>query len=195
MSIFVLLLLLLLYSVLQLTASYSSSSIAKPGCQAQCGNVPIPYPFGIGPNCYHDGFYEITCNTSFQPPKPFLHKFNLEVMDIFWPDRNPRLYFDGVESEQVLVVGTAAVQHMCRSNVSIDFGGSPYGFSTWYNVLVMEGCGSSVVLKNRSGNVLTGCATICGNNKDTAIMKNFYGFGRCQALLADVHSLVFDGID
>ncbi|RZC44393.1 hypothetical protein C5167_037343 [Papaver somniferum] len=63
---------------------------AKAGCEAKCGNISIPYPFGIRRNginvgCSFDGFvfdYSITCNTSFNPPKPFLDRGNVEVIDI-----------------------------------------------------------------------------------------------------------------
>lgn len=49
----------------------NTNNIAKPGCQTQCGNVTISYPFGIGPDCSINPWFELTCNTSFNPPKPF----------------------------------------------------------------------------------------------------------------------------
>ncbi|KAI3861081.1 hypothetical protein MKX03_021919 [Papaver bracteatum] len=63
-----------------LTSSASTSlPLAKPGCDAKCGNLTIPYPFGIGPNengCSLTGpelfHYNITCDTTYNPPKPFL---------------------------------------------------------------------------------------------------------------------------
>ena len=36
--------------------------MAKPNCPASCGNVSIPYPFGIGSNCFMHKSYEIVCN-------------------------------------------------------------------------------------------------------------------------------------
>ncbi|KNA26003.1 hypothetical protein SOVF_001480 [Spinacia oleracea] len=179
MSFMLLLLLPLLQSVLlQLTATSSSAAISKPDCKEQCGNVKIPYPFGIGPNCYHDKSYEITCDTSSRSPKPFLHMYNLEVMDINWLGKNHRL-IDKMEDEQVLTVGIP-LSDMCKSKVSIDFDGSPYRFSNWFNVLVVVGCGGSVNLKDRSGNILMGCATVCVNNI-VDITKGCSGIGCCQA--------------
>jgi hypothetical protein len=42
-----------------------------PGCQSKCGNISIPFPFGMKPGCFRDGF-QVTCDHSFQPPRAFL---------------------------------------------------------------------------------------------------------------------------
>lgn len=41
---------------------------ALPGCPGRCGNLTIPYPFGIGEGCYLRERFNITCNQSTQPP-------------------------------------------------------------------------------------------------------------------------------
>ncbi|KAL4198024.1 hypothetical protein AMTRI_Chr03g43830 [Amborella trichopoda] len=56
--------------------------MAKPGCEERCGDIEIPYPFGMGhEGCFMEGF-DITCNRSFIPPKPFIGKGNLQVLNI-----------------------------------------------------------------------------------------------------------------
>ncbi|KAL0344442.1 UNVERIFIED_CONTAM: Wall-associated receptor kinase [Sesamum radiatum] len=58
-------------------------NITKPGCQSKCGNLTVPYPFGIGlaSGCSIDPAFDIDCNTSYNPPKAF-SLGNLEVIGI-----------------------------------------------------------------------------------------------------------------
>ena len=57
--------------------------MAKPNCPASCGNVSIPYPFGIGSNCFMNKTYEIVCNGSgVTTAKAFLPSINMEVLEI-----------------------------------------------------------------------------------------------------------------
>ena len=49
----------LLLPALLLSPTADSLTI-RPGCQASCGGVDVPYPFGIGAGCFRPGF-EIAC--------------------------------------------------------------------------------------------------------------------------------------
>ncbi|CAM0875486.1 unnamed protein product [Alopecurus aequalis] len=46
--------------------------IARPGCREKCGNISIPYPFGIGPGCFIASQFEVLCNDTGSPPRAFL---------------------------------------------------------------------------------------------------------------------------
>ncbi|EMS63410.1 Wall-associated receptor kinase 1 [Triticum urartu] len=45
--------------------------ITHPGCPDNCGNMSIPFPFGLMPGCFREGF-QVTCDHSFDPPRAFL---------------------------------------------------------------------------------------------------------------------------
>ncbi|KAD7477993.1 hypothetical protein E3N88_01129 [Mikania micrantha] len=49
-----------------------NNHIAKPNCPAACGNITVPYPFGIGTDCSLNRKFNLTCNTSFEPPRLFV---------------------------------------------------------------------------------------------------------------------------
>ncbi|KAM3344866.1 hypothetical protein P3S68_024575 [Capsicum galapagoense] len=52
-----------------------SNNVAKPGCQTKCGNLTVPYPFGIGidAGCSIDSSFDIRCDTSSDPPIAYLY--------------------------------------------------------------------------------------------------------------------------
>ncbi|KAF3450278.1 hypothetical protein FNV43_RR06358 [Rhamnella rubrinervis] len=62
------------------------SQISLPGCPDHCGEVKIPYPFGINQGCFlsETKLFFIDCDQSFQPPKPFLGRsmYDLPVLNI-----------------------------------------------------------------------------------------------------------------
>ncbi|XP_062222682.1 wall-associated receptor kinase-like 6 [Phragmites australis] len=57
----------------------SAASLAH--CHSQCGNISISYPFGIGPDCFRQGF-ELTCDTNTRPPTLFLGNSTTQITSI-----------------------------------------------------------------------------------------------------------------
>ncbi|KAJ6391746.1 hypothetical protein OIU77_025669 [Salix suchowensis] len=72
----------LVAALLAATLSAQEFPIAKAGCQDRCGNVTIPFPFGLTDDCYYDAAFLITCNHTFSPPKAFLGASNIDFTEI-----------------------------------------------------------------------------------------------------------------
>ncbi|KAH6801420.1 hypothetical protein C2S52_001884 [Perilla frutescens var. hirtella] len=71
------------FTILLLPPALSSVLVRKPGCPDRCGNVMIPFPFGVGSDCSFGKFFNITCNTSTNTPTPYLSHFrDIEVVEI-----------------------------------------------------------------------------------------------------------------
>ncbi|XP_059668020.1 putative wall-associated receptor kinase-like 16 isoform X2 [Cornus florida] len=65
------------------TTNTTSFMVTKPGCPSQCGNLTVPYPFGVGVGCSIDPLFDINCSTFYNPPIPFVGgSSSLEVLDI-----------------------------------------------------------------------------------------------------------------
>ncbi|VAI64027.1 unnamed protein product [Triticum turgidum subsp. durum] len=45
--------------------------ITRVGCADKCGNISIPYPFGMEHGCFREGF-QVTCNDSSNPHRAYL---------------------------------------------------------------------------------------------------------------------------
>ncbi|XP_023737173.1 wall-associated receptor kinase-like 8 [Lactuca sativa] len=145
-------------------------------CNETCGDVSIPYPFGIERSCSESDWFNVDCNSS----TPYLSAFNnLEVLGI------------SLENETLTV--NVPMFSNCENlvyNNSLNLNGSPFRFSGSYNILVVEGCGSAAIMYN--GSVVSGCSTTCGN--DIVIEKNnCFGIGCCQTMIPDyLQSFTYD---
>ncbi|KAH0638946.1 hypothetical protein KY285_035532 [Solanum tuberosum] len=59
-----------------------NSLIAKPNCNESCGNISIPFPFGMTPDCILRDQFLVTCDYSLNPPQPFFKNSNIEITSI-----------------------------------------------------------------------------------------------------------------
>ncbi|KAI3910218.1 hypothetical protein MKW92_053105 [Papaver armeniacum] len=122
----------------------------KPGCPDKCGNVSIHYPFGIfdaagGEECSINGVgigYGITCNTSYNPPRAFLGKGNLEILSI--SDSELR-----VKTNQVATVCHTKTGSMIEEpedkDISWYIGRTWFTFSSIKNRLFGIGCDTTTI--------------------------------------------------
>lgn len=105
------------------------ASIANGSCQAQCGDVDIPYPFGIGAGCYINDWFAIDCNNQTavsSTPKPFLKSFKLEVLNISLQHGTVLVKYVNYPIFWICANGT-------KTTASVDLASSPFVFSQFAN--------------------------------------------------------------
>jgi hypothetical protein len=60
-----------------------SQDMAMPNCTPVCGNISIPYPFGIGDEgCYGDEGFKLVCNMEQDPPMLYMNSAGYPVVHI-----------------------------------------------------------------------------------------------------------------
>uniref|UniRef100_A0A2K2AJL7 Protein kinase domain-containing protein n=1 Tax=Populus trichocarpa TaxID=3694 RepID=A0A2K2AJL7_POPTR len=165
----VLLAILLMWSI---KASARSLSLAKPNCQAFCGEISIPFPFGIGPGCYSHEWSEIVCNGTFSPPKSFAKSMNLEVLNI-------SIENNGIHVN--LPITSSGCNGATTSSVRINLESSPFAFSQ-RNKFTATGCDNLALLSEKS-TVIGGCMPLCHDQNKKLSADGYLGVNRCQATI------------
>ncbi|ONI06293.1 hypothetical protein PRUPE_5G051400 [Prunus persica] len=140
------------YSVVM---AHTSAPIANPNCTTHCGDVAIPYPFGIGPNkdCYLDECHLYTNNYSRQAP--FLKSVNLELLSISFP-------FHGFPSVPVKTLSLSSAARERKLHQPQNLTGSPFNYSRTDNIFIAVSCDLFVRVSSDHETV-AGCQSICRN--------------------------------
>ncbi|KAF8387866.1 hypothetical protein HHK36_026528 [Tetracentron sinense] len=150
-----------------------------PGCQEKCGNITVPYPFGVitgYPNCYRP-LMATTCNHSFNPPKLFLGTGNVEVLEIslqgyvrinHWIARD--CYEDGLR--------------LNRTYAWINMSRTPYTVSDTRNIFTAIGCDTLAYIAGFNGQrqYTGGCLSLC-DSQEYITNGTCSGIGCCQTLI------------
>ncbi|KAM0038308.1 putative protein kinase RLK-Pelle-WAK family [Helianthus debilis subsp. tardiflorus] len=140
---------------------------AKKGCREKCGDVILPYPFGIGASCSINKWFNVDCNSS----TPYLPAVkNLEVLKVYTGNQTVIVRTQRISSCQKPVRNSS-------QTMSIDLGRSPFFYSKDNNKLVFEGCGTASLMEN--GSVLAACSTACGS-VPLSNRSNCLGIGCCE---------------
>ncbi|XP_074275220.1 wall-associated receptor kinase 5-like [Silene latifolia] len=171
-----LLLLLLCFSVAKTTLS-SDPPISKPGCETKCGNVTVPYPFGIGVGqdgslCALASYYNVRCNTTFSPAKPFIGTGDLEITDIIDTKMRIKNWVDQRCNNSALYV---------FGNTGIDLQSYPIVFSDIENKFTGVGCNTLALIDGTRGQNFTSvCVATCSDLADVVNDGSCSGIGCCQ---------------
>ncbi|EMS52474.1 Wall-associated receptor kinase 2 [Triticum urartu] len=162
------LLLLLVFHAALLTAAVSGAPSGPPeakNCPSKCGEIDIPYPFGIGPGCSLSGRFALTCNETTSPPT--LLRRDIKVANITLETAQMVVYThltyscDLPSSKNTSKLTTTRVSAVLRVR-------NPFLLSASANVFTAIGCRSTARLRSRSvSDYLTGCITTCLRVNDT----------------------------
>ncbi|GJN01509.1 hypothetical protein PR202_ga18781 [Eleusine coracana subsp. coracana] len=71
------------------------------GCPEACGNITVPYPFGIGQGCFLRAGFNLTCDQTHHPPK-LLAGHNVRVLDISLPGGTARIHSRALNASSLL---------------------------------------------------------------------------------------------
>ncbi|XP_027183942.1 wall-associated receptor kinase 5-like [Coffea eugenioides] len=153
-------------------------SSAKPGCQQKCGNLTIPYPFGIGKGCCFAEEFEVACNDSRIANLPY---FEGTVVYQISEDS-----FGIMGQALSFTYNRSSGKNLQNEAPGEDFLGPHFSFSHTRNKFVAIGCDIFAYLTDAKTNeFVTGCAAL-GNSSDispSASSSPCSGVGCCQASL------------
>lgn len=155
----------------------ATANISLPGCKNKCGQVEVPYPYGINKGCYLNETFQVICNKS-----------------------THSAYVPWLEAE---IDAISVSDHLVRVTVDNSFfvmafnksGESPYGHSFYFyanddhfsvstsrNKFVAVGCDFyAYMVDNEKMKFLGGCASLC-NRTDIApsVRSSCSGIHCCQ---------------
>ncbi|XP_009411180.3 wall-associated receptor kinase 5 [Musa acuminata AAA Group] len=164
----------------------AAAAISKTGCLSKCGEVDIPYPFGIGTNCSMEGF-NITCNDTTDPSKPFIGVGNIEILNI------------SLVVHELTVRIYMAKWCYSESVWSADATLSPaYMYSATRNKFTVVGCSTLAYIGGGNSDTVSytsGCVSICHEEGSVSQGPSCDGLGCCQTSIPtglNVSNFYFD---
>ncbi|KZV49654.1 wall-associated receptor kinase 3-like [Dorcoceras hygrometricum] len=170
MSLHSLLLNLIFFSVVPFAYS---DGISKKNCPSSCGNLTVPYPFGLGQGtgCSFDSSLDVICNTSFNPPRPFFPNLDLEILDI----KDDKIRIKNRVAANELGNETSVFDPMNLASTSLAI--------SVHNRLTVLGCNEIAWINATvKRNFTNGCTSLCSSSNDL-IEHECTGIGCCQTVI------------
>ncbi|VVA28339.1 PREDICTED: wall-associated [Prunus dulcis] len=145
---------------------------ALPGCPDKCGNLTIPYPFGIGVNCHMAGF-PIICNTSTEPPTALWGNIIVTAFSL-----------DEAEMQGLQYIARDCYDKQGNNTYNNDPWlrlPPPFTISDTKNKFIAVGCDTYALFKGFRGEerYITGCISSC-DSLGSVDQDSCSGVGCCQ---------------
>ncbi|KAJ3680203.1 hypothetical protein LUZ60_016481 [Juncus effusus] len=161
--------------LMQLTTA-DQSIISKPDCPEKCGEVMIPYPFGIGPNCSLQGF-QISCNkTSYGTYTPLF--LNQTLLNVSLP--LGQFHVNNPISSQCY---NNTIKNDSYNDWEWNFYSSPFQFNHEKNKFTVIGCDTLAYLHIYGSSwYWGGCVSVC-YSLESLTNGSCSGIGCCQTAI------------
>ncbi|KAJ1281541.1 hypothetical protein BS78_04G313400 [Paspalum vaginatum] len=162
------------------------AGVARPGCRDSCGNITVPYPFGIGAGCYRDdgvqGF-QLLCDESRSPPRLTVFGYSHQIAGLSLDASEARAYLNATRQ-----CYNASGGFIDGRNAYMSLGGSPgaspFYFSSARNRLVAIGCPTLGYFVDGAGYFVSGCTSVCRPSQYTIPGQgSCTGVGCCQSAI------------
>ncbi|XP_021321421.1 wall-associated receptor kinase 2 [Sorghum bicolor] len=174
------------------TATTTATGLGSTSCTRTCGNISIPYPFGVEPGCYHAAGFNLTCKQQHshhhhhQPPKLFLGDGTVQVLDISVEHNTVCINSPGVQLQY------DSISQIGPANGTWGLGlpkTGPYFLSESASMVEAIGCSIQVsILGGLNNSLVSSCTAICplifskgGGVSGTIGNGNCTGIGCCRA--------------
>ncbi|KAK2453236.1 putative wall-associated receptor kinase [Trifolium repens] len=153
-------------------ASNESFSTSLPGCKSTCGNVTVPYPFGIPnsstPNqgtCFLEEKFKVTCENDTKLKLGNLQVYNISILE---------------GQVEVSFYISSYCDNGTSNKPTLDT--ASFRISSTENKFVTVGCDSYGYLNSifNEKTYSTGCLTRCYGNRDGIENGTCSGIGCCQ---------------
>ncbi|KAI6695524.1 hypothetical protein NL676_023234 [Syzygium grande] len=154
----------------------ADDSMTKPGCRSSCGNLSIPYPFGLSdsdPKCrIKPDSFRVVCDNSTDPPIAYMNRrdSNIQILDI------------SVEHHELRVNVSPGRDCYGKSSSLSSYPQLSllkFPISNTKNKFIAVGCDTSAYFSDSHGKFSFGCMSLCSNVSDFS-NGSCSGIGCCE---------------
>jgi len=170
--VFLLMMLLLVAAVSGATANPD----VRDGCQERCGDVIVPYPFGIGEQrCAMNENFFLDCNSTDDGHLELLLGRNVPARNISLLNGTVTVGID-----PSFDCYNKSGRQSGLFNQSMSLGSGPFTFSDSRNMFTAGGCDTFAMVTNMDATFGAACLSLCTTNVTMSKNNSCSGSGCCQ---------------